>query len=347
MARTEAQVGTSPESSDTDTDTDRGSDTETDRRPRDLQRTFQLVLATVWLLDAVLQLQPFMFTRGADGFSGMLRGTAAGNPAWIAHTITWTASVVDHQPILTNALFVGIQFLIAFGLVYPRTLKPALVLSIAWSLGVWWFGEGLGSVFSGGASTFGGGPGSVLLYAVAAVLLWPSGRPDAPFVAARTVGIGAAKAIWAVLWLLMALLCVVGSGRSPQSLHDRVADIAGGEPGWLAHIDVATESLFLHHGTTMAILLAVVCVVVAAGVFLPPGATQWTVVLAVVVFALIWVSVQDFGGILAGGATDPNGAPLVVLIALLYWPLDVNRSTPGALRSSGTRPGAAVAAGGA
>ncbi len=48
--------------------------------PRDLQRTFRLVLATVWLLDAVLQIQPFMFTPGANGFSGMLNGMAAGNP---------------------------------------------------------------------------------------------------------------------------------------------------------------------------------------------------------------------------------------------------------------------------
>ena len=36
--------------------------------PRDLQRTFQLVLATIWLLDAVLQIQPFMFTRGIQWF---------------------------------------------------------------------------------------------------------------------------------------------------------------------------------------------------------------------------------------------------------------------------------------
>jgi hypothetical protein len=71
----------------------------------------------------------------------------------------------------------------------------------------------------------------------------------------------------------------------------------------------------------MAILLALVCLVVAVGVFMPPVVTQFTVVLAVSVFALIWVAVQDLGGILAGGATDPNAAPLVILIALLYWPL--------------------------
>jgi hypothetical protein len=284
------------------------------------------VLATVWLLDAVLQLQPFMFTKGPNGFSGMLHGLAAGNPGWIARTITWNASIVYHQPILTNTVFAGIQFLIAFGIIYRRTVKPALALSIVWSLGVWWFGEGLGGIFSGGATPFGGGPGGVLFYAVLAVLLWPSDGSDAPFVAARTVGVGAAKAIWAVLWGLLAVLSVVGSGRSPQALHDLVAGLNSGQPGWLAHIDQSTESLFLHHGTTMAVLLAIVCLVVAAGVFLPPQFAQGAVVLAIVVFALIWIAVQNVGGILAGGATDPNSGLLVILVALVYWPLTTARA---------------------
>jgi hypothetical protein len=312
------------------------------RPPNDLQRTYRLILATVWLLDAVLQIQPFMFSRGPDGFSGMLNGTAAGNPSWIAHTITWNASIVYHQPILTNSAFAGIQFLIAFGIIYRRTCKPALVLSIVWSLGVWWFGEGLGAIFSGGATPFGGGPGGVLFYALLAVLLWPSAGSDRPFVAARTVGVKAAKVVWAVMWALMALFSVVGSGRSPQALHDLVSDLSIGQPGWLMHINRSSESLFLHHGTTLAILLAVVCLVIAAGVFLPPPFTQLTVVVAVVVFAVIWIAVQDLGGVLAGGMTDPNAAPLVVLIALLYWPLTIDRAD-----AAGRQPALAVEAGGA
>jgi hypothetical protein len=296
------------------------------RPPDDLQRTFQLILATVWLMDAVLQIQPFMFRRGPDGFSGMLNGTAAGNPTWIAHAITWNASIVYHQPILTDSAFAGIQFLIAFGIIYRRTCKPALVLSIVWSLGVWWFGEGLGAIFSGGATTFGGGPGGVLFYALLAVLLWPSAGSDRPFVAARTVGVKAAKAVWAGMWALLAVLSVVGSGRSPQALHDLVAGLNAGQPGWLVRINRSSESLFLHHGTALAILLAGVCILIAAGVFLPPPFTQFTVVVAVVVFTVIWVAVQDVGGILAGGMTDPNAAPLVVLVALTYWPLTVNRA---------------------
>ena len=86
-------------------------------------------------------------------------------------------------------------------------------------------------------------------------------------------------------------------------------------------LDRASESLFLHDGTTMAILLAVVCLVVAAGIFLPAQFAQATLVLAIVVFAVIWVAVQDLGGVLAGGATDPNAAPLVIVLALAYWPL--------------------------
>jgi hypothetical protein len=49
----------------------------------------------------------------------------------------------------------------------------------------------------------------------------------------------------------------------------------------------------------------------------------------VVVFALIWVAVQNFGGILAGGATDPNSGLPIILIALLYWPLELVRPVSG------------------
>jgi hypothetical protein len=289
---------------------------------RDLQRSFQLILATIWLLDAVLQIQPFMFTKGSNGFSGMLSGTAAGNPNLVAHSITWNSSIVYHHPVLTNSLFALIQFLIAFGIVFQRTIRPALALSIVWSVGVWWFGEGAGGVFHGGATPFGGGPGGVLFYAILAVLLWPSeGGTDRPFVAARTVGQRAAKAIWAGLWGLLAVLSVVGQGRQSQVLHDLVATLNSGQPGWLTHIDKVSESFLLHHGATAAVLLALVCVLAGVSVYLPPSFTQFTIVMVIVVFAVIWVAVQDFGGILAGGATDPNSGPLIILLALIYWPL--------------------------
>jgi hypothetical protein len=329
MTITEARTGEAP-SVVNDT---KGFTSRSIEQPRDLQRTFQLILATVWLLDAVLQLQPFMFTRGSNGFSGMLNNLAAGNPGWVAHSITWNASNVYHDPFLSNSAFALVQFLIGFGIACRRSVKSALALSIVWSLGVWWFGEGLGNILHGGATPFGGGPGAVLFYAVLAVLLWPSEGSDRPFVAARSVGLTAAKTIWAVVWGLLALLAVVGSGRSPQALHDLVASYTR-QPGWLAHIDRTTALMFLHHGTTAAILLAVVCAVVAVGVYLPPQFTKVTLVLGIVSFVFIWVATENFGGILAGGATDPNSGPLVVILALLYWPLGLARNSVRAVPSS-------------
>jgi hypothetical protein len=292
---------------------------------KDAQRTFQLVLASIWLLDAVLQLQPFMFTRGSNGFSGMLNGVAAGNPSVVFHTITWNASIVYHHPIFTNTVFALIQFVIGFGITFTRTLRPALALSIVWSIGVWWFGEGAGGVFLGTATPFAGGPGGVLFYALLAILLWPrqgSDRSDRPSVAARSVGASAAKAIWAATWVLLGVLCVVGSGRQPQALRDLVAGLDSGEPGWMSNIDRASESFLLAHGGVAAVLLAVVCVLAAVSVYVSPRFTKFMIVLLVAAFGVIWIAVQDLGGILAGGATDPNSGPLVILLALIYWPLD-------------------------
>ena len=138
-----------------------------------------------------------------------------------------------------------------------------------------------------------------------------------------------------MVWGLLAVLAVVGSGRSPQALHDLVAAYTG-QPGWLARIDRASASMFLHHGTTAAILLAVVCVVVAVGAYLPPQFNRFTLVLGIVTYVFIWVATENFGGILAGGATDPNSGPPVIILALIYWPLTMARDTASGVVSNST-----------
>jgi hypothetical protein len=291
-------------------------------RVPDGRRALQLALATVWLLDGVLQLQPFMFTAGANGFSGMLGSVAAGNPHVVAETITWNASIVDHHAVATNAAFALIQILIALGIAWLPTLKAALGASIVWSLGVWWFGEGLGGVLGGTGTPIGGGPGAVLFYALLAVLLWPTERVGSgpTFAAAHAIGARAAKVIWAVVWVGMGVLALIGSGRAPQGVRDLIAGLESGQPGWLADIDRHAESLVAHQGLVVAMVFAAICLVVALGAFLPAPVARATLVLAVVVALAIWVVGENFGMILAGGATDPNSGPLLVLLALAYWP---------------------------
>jgi hypothetical protein len=109
----------------------------------DARRALQLGLAAGWLLDGVLQYQPFLYTKA---FGQSLAATAAGNPSIIARPITWDAILVQHHLELTNTIFATIQLLLGLGIAFRPTVRLALAASIAWSLVVWWFGEGLGGV---------------------------------------------------------------------------------------------------------------------------------------------------------------------------------------------------------
>ena len=75
-------------------------------------------------------------------------------------------------------------------------------------------------------------------------------------------------------------------------------------------------------------MLAVLLVVIAVGVYLPTGAAKATLVLAIVVAAVIWVFGEALGAILACGATDSNSGPLLILLALAYWPVRTTVAAP-------------------
>jgi hypothetical protein len=285
----------------------------------DVRRALQLGLAAIWLLDAILQYQSWMFTKA---FGQMLAGTAAGNPGVIARPITWSAGIIEHHPVPTNAAFATIQLLLALGIAWRPTLKLALAASIVWSIAVWWLGEGLGEVLNSAASPVSGAPGGVILYALLAVLLWPAAgsATTVPFEAARAVGARAARALWLVLWASLAYFSLTAANRAPQALHDMISGMAGGEPRWLAGLNNGAASLVAHQGLAASIVLAVVLIVIGLGVFLPAPLSRVTLVAAIVLAALFWVFAQDLGEIFTGTATDPNSGPLLALLALAYWP---------------------------
>jgi hypothetical protein len=295
-------------------------------QPLDARRALQLALAAIWLLDGVLQYQGFMFTRG---FSQMLAEAADGNPAVIAKPITWDATLIDHHMVLLNAIFATIQLLLGLGIAFRPTVRVALAASILWSLGVWWFGEGLGGVLIGAASPLNGAPGAVIIYALLAVLLWPADRRvPAPFAAAGAVGAHVARALWAVLWLSLAYFALTPANRAPQGVNGMIAGMESGEPGWLMDLMKGAASLVANQGLATSILLAVALVLITVGIYLPTRIAKATLVLAIVVVAVIWVFAEAFGGILAGGATDVNSGPLLALLALAYWPLRTSPATP-------------------
>jgi hypothetical protein len=289
----------------------------------DTRRWLQLSLAALWLADALLQVQSFMF---GQGFGQMLAATAPGNPAIIAGPITWSARLIEAHPTWTNAAFASVQLFLALGIAWRPTVKLALAASVVWSLGVWWLGEGLGGVLNGTADPVTGAPGAVILYALLAVLLWPAGRAG-PFQAARPFGAGPARLAWLALWGSFAYFALLGANRAAQGLSHMMTGMVAGEPGWVAGLDRGTASLLAGRGTGVSVVLAAVFAVIAAGIYLPGRGGRAAVVLAAAAGLLIWVVAENFGGILAGSATDPNTGPLLVLLAAAYWP--ASRSAAG------------------
>src|SRR5580704_3310679 len=147
------------------------STTATQRRAH-RARIVQIVLGCLWILDAALQFQPRMF--GAELINQMMLPSAAGQPAPVAWSITQLAHFLRPDAGVWNFFFGALQLGIGVGMLFRRTVKPAIVAMAIWAFGVWWFGEGFGMLLTGTASPLTGAPGAVLLYPLVGLLVWPT-----------------------------------------------------------------------------------------------------------------------------------------------------------------------------
>jgi hypothetical protein len=284
-------------------------------RSRSPRRVFQVALGLLWLLDAALQFQPYMFT---DRFVRQIVLPAAqGNPGWIATTETWAASMMAQHIVVYNALFATIQLLLATLILWKPTVKIGLGVSATWALGVWWFGEGLGGVLSG-ASPLAGAPGAVVLYALIALLAWPRSDGEAGTCVSSSALLRwhLPRLAWMALWGSLSYLLVLPANRG--SVPGLLSAMAAGEPGWLAGIDHHLAAGVAGEGTAVSIVLAACCAFVAASVF-APTLRRHGVVLAILLGLAFWLA-EDFGAVLTGQGTDPNSGPLLVLLAFAFWP---------------------------
>jgi len=276
----------------------------------DTARTIQTVLGLIWLLDGGLQFQSFMY---GNGFIHMLKANAPGQPYWLLSSITWGANTLHSQQALLNSLFALIQVAIGLGLLYRRTVKPALVLSFVWAFVVWWFGEAFGMLFMNMANALTGAPGAVLLYALIGLIVWPNGRPGG------LLGVRGARTCWAVVWILMGCLWLLAVNSSANATRNLINTAPSGM-SWLSSVQNGFATAAKGNGLIIALVLAFVSFAIGIAV-----AVNWHprkfLIAAIVLNLIYWVVGQGFGGIFAGGATDPNAGPLFVLLACALYAL--------------------------
>jgi hypothetical protein len=311
------------------------------RRPHGsfTRRGLRRALGVLWLLDGVLQLQPSMLT---TRFAHQVVAPAAvGQPAWVAWPVLHGARVIGTHPVAADLVFALVQLAIGVGLLSRRWVRPALLVSVAWSLGVWVTGEGLGGIAGGSASLLTGAPGAAFLYGLLGLAAWPvpdqgapvasgADRPSVPAWFPRT---------WAVLWVALGASALLPTDRSPARVAAQLSATAGQVPSWLGRIDQASAGLAGRSGGLGVALLVLVPVAIGlCGL----GHGRQRVVAAwagMAVAVATWVVGESFGQLFSGLATDPNTGPLLVVAALALL---------GSVRAgrSGGSAGRAIASGG-
>jgi hypothetical protein len=294
------------------------------------QRVLQIVLGLFWLLDAGLQFQPFMFS--SNFTTTYLLNNAHNQPDVIRWIITNVGNFVGPHVAIWNTFFALIQVAIGLGLLFRPTVRPALTVSFFWAFGVWFFGEGLGLLFTGSASALTGAPGSVFLYGLIGLMAWPRSAPAKAGEDTRpSVGIASSAAgqgigrsvtpllVWCGYWSLAAILFLLPDNRTPTSVSSAITGMSTGEPSAYSHFLNTFGNHFGSGGVATTWLLAIGSLVVGFGplVFRRP-----TAFLAAggLLAAFFWVSGQGLGGIFTGSGTDPNSGPLIVLLALAMVP---------------------------
>lgn len=261
----------------------------------------------LWLLDGLLQLQHPMFT--SVFVQGVLAPAAAGQPVWLTRVMESGILLWNRAPQLWNLGAAAVQIL--FGLFFlfrswHRWRRAALWMSMGWSVFVWVFAEGLGGLLNGTGNWFMGGPGSSLLYAVAAATLllplevWQDGHVKRwlEWVLAGMALVGAIYQCLPTRW-------------TPVGVAELFGPYGGSVGDWVRSA-LSQHALIANDG------FVTLLVILALGWYRGVTGRLWYFFTGTVLL-FIWAFGQNFG-ILGGLGTDPNTIPpLAALLVATYW----------------------------
>ncbi len=267
-------------------------------------------LGALWLLDAVLQAQPLMYSYSF--VSSIMTPALKLNPGFLWHLSDWTVSFINRNVGMWNWAFVIIQLTIALTLLTRRrkVVRAGLVLSIFWSLGVWVFGEGMGGTFTTAATLLTGAPGAVILYAVIAGFLL---MPESWWQLESAVSLPRDFVVILFLWGAF----IQGNPAFWQAggLSELLVGNAYMQPGVLQKSILWIVPFVEHYRIIINVLFILAMLGIALLLFGPkPRASGYW--LLGIFLLLVWWGFQAFGMVFAGMGTDLNTPPLIALLAL-------------------------------
>jgi hypothetical protein len=308
-------------------------------RPLVTTRGIQITLGLIWLLVGLLQFQSFMYTHGL--VSEVFGPAAEKQWSIVGGPMKTIDAFYGRDLTLWNTLAAEIQCAIGLGLILSRkTVKPALLLSFLWAPAVWWFGEGFGGLTSNTLpAPLMGAPGAVILYAIIGLLVWPTSKREGRSPAdLGPLGDRGGLYAWSGLWLLAAGLWLVNVNRAKEATSEMIKGMAEASPHWRAKLQNSIAHHAQGHGTTIAVVLAIISVAVSLGVWWAP--LRWpALALGIFVPLAYWVLGQSLGGpFWIGNATDVNAGPLFVLLGVALFPVAQLATSTESMQPAATAP---------
>jgi hypothetical protein len=133
-------------------------------------------LAGFWLLVAMLQLQPYWWQPEhiAQAIQGV-EDLVTLNGMLVSPSLHWFADAASGRETVINLSLILLSLGLAFGLIVVKKdlwLRSLLLLSILFSLLIWWITEAFGMIFTGMATDVNSGPLLILV----ALACWPTVR---------------------------------------------------------------------------------------------------------------------------------------------------------------------------
>ncbi|MGH9080791.1 MAG: hypothetical protein ACRDYE_12095 [Acidimicrobiales bacterium] len=274
------------------------------------RRQLRIALGIFWLVDAGLQAEGEKFRR--DYPLGTLAQSVMGAPHWLNRTIYAGINPFVAHWAWWNLASTLIQVAIGIGLVTGRSTKLALALSFVWAATIWWLGEGFGTLPSGFGLMAAGAPGAAALYILIGAMAWPrDGRTDVD----RRAWISS----WVVLWVGAAVLHFPFAFPVGQVLQANLEENRS-SAGLLAATSNWFGRISADHAVTVTIALVVLEAAIGLGWLVDRSHRRTWLGLGILLSLFFWVVVQQLGGIPGTDATDPDTAPMVILLALAAWP---------------------------
>jgi hypothetical protein len=295
------------------------------------RKALQRVLGLLWLIDGLLQLQPQMFTMNM--VNGVMKPMLQGQPGLVEPSLQFIVTQTTLHLIEVNLLIAIVQILLGLGYLFlsDRWIKDLVLVSIIWSLVVWFGGEGMSMLFTGQGSVLSGAPGAVLLYPLLGLAIWPRKQPNASAKGTtRNAGDdgllsrGILRYVLSAFWFFAALLQLQPYWWQPGNISQAIGAMVG--QGGLNTVLVDPVLTQLSNASTdieVPLNIALIVVFLALGIGLAVTKEQQLrpfLLTSIIASVLLWYGSEAFGMILTGMATDFNSGLLLVVLALASWP---------------------------